>query len=97
MGQDEDFEEAKAKALKIGASKVYVEDLKQEFVTDFIFPAVKGNAIYEGKYLLGTSLARPLIAKKQIEPMLFRDARRTPSATSPFTEPASRITGTAKN
>jgi len=67
LGQDEDFGEAEAKALKIGASKVYVEDLKQEFVTDFIFPAVKGNAIYQGKYLLGTSLARPLIAKKQIE------------------------------
>jgi argininosuccinate synthase len=67
VGQDEDFEAARKKALKIGASKVYVEDLKREFVTDFIFPAIKANAIYEGRYLLGTSLARPIIAKRQIE------------------------------
>jgi len=67
VGQNEDFNAAKEKALKIGASKVYVSDLKKEFVTDFIFPALKANAVYEGKYLLGTSLARPLIAKKQIE------------------------------
>ena len=67
LGQKEDFKAAKEKALEIGASKVYIEDVKKEFVTDFIFPALKGNAIYEGKYLLGTSLARPLIAKKQIE------------------------------
>ncbi len=67
VGQDDDLEEAKEKALKIGASKVYVEDLKEEFVTDFIFPAIKANAIYEGRYLLGTALARPVIAKKQIE------------------------------
>src|SRR3989339_780844 len=67
VGQNEDFKAAKEKALKIGASKVYIEDLKKEFVTDFIFTAIKANAIYEGKYMLGTSLARPLIAKKQIE------------------------------
>ncbi len=67
VGQNEDFKAAKEKALKIGASKVYIEDLKKEFVTDFIFPAIKANAVYEDKYLLGTSLARPLIAKKQIE------------------------------
>lgn len=67
VGQKEDFKAAKEKALKIGASKVYVEDLKKEFVTDFIFPAIKANAIYENRYLLGTSLARPLIAKRQIE------------------------------
>src|SRR3989338_5860405 len=66
LGQQEDFKAAKEKALKLGASKVYIEDVRKEFVTDFIFPAVKGNAIYEGKYLLGTSLARPLIAKAQI-------------------------------
>src|SRR3989338_8984408 len=65
VGQKEDYDAAKKKALKLGASKVYIEDLKKEFVTDFIFPAIKGNAIYEGKYLMGTSLARPLIAKKQ--------------------------------
>ncbi len=67
VGQEDDFEEAKQKALNLGASKVYIEDLKEEFVTDYIFPAVKANAIYENRYLLGTSLARPLIAKKQIE------------------------------
>lgn len=67
VGQNEDFEAAKKKALAVGASKVYIEDLKKEFVTDFIFPAIKANAIYEGRYLLGTSLARPLIAKRQIE------------------------------
>ncbi len=67
LGQNEDLGAAKEKALKAGASKVYIEDLKKEFITDFVFPALKANAIYEGKYLLGTSLARPLIAKKQIE------------------------------
>jgi len=67
VGQDDDFAEVKKKALAIGASKVIVEDLKEEFVTDYIFTAVKCNAVYEGRYLLGTALARPLIAKKQIE------------------------------
>ena len=67
VGQQEDFAAAKEKALKVGASKVYVEDLRREFVTDYIFPAIKANAIYEGRYLLGTSLARPVIAKKQME------------------------------
>jgi argininosuccinate synthase len=67
VGQEEDFGEAEKKALSIGASQVYVEDLKTEFVTDYIFQALKANAIYEGRYLLGTSLARPLIAKHQIK------------------------------
>ena len=67
VGQQEDFNAAKEKALKVGATNVYVEDLKKEFVTDFIFPAFSANAVYEGRYLLGTSLARPLIAKRQIE------------------------------
>ena len=67
VGQKEDFEAVKEKALKVGASKVYIEDLKKEFVTDFIFPAIKANALYEGRYLLGTSLARPIIAKRQVE------------------------------
>jgi argininosuccinate synthase len=67
VGQNEDFDRVHEKALATGASKVYVEDLKEEFVTDYIFPAFKANAIYEGSYLLGTSLARPLIAKRQIE------------------------------
>lgn len=67
LGQGEDLEEAREKALRTGASKVYIEDLKEEFVTDFVFKAIKSAAVYEGSYLLGTSLARPLIAKKQIE------------------------------
>jgi argininosuccinate synthase len=67
IGQKDDFKAVQNKALKTGASKVYIEDLRKEFVTDFIFPALHGNAIYEGRYLLGTSLARPLLAKKQIE------------------------------
>jgi len=67
LGQGEDIEGIKEKALKIGASKVYVEDLKEEFVKDYIFPMLRANAVYEGSYLLGTSIARPLIAKKQIE------------------------------
>ncbi len=68
VGQEgEDFEEVKRKALKCGASKVYVEDLKREFVTDFIFPSIKANALYEGRYLLGTSIARPCIARAQIK------------------------------
>ena len=58
VGQDDDFEAAEKKALTLGASRVYIEDLKETFVTDFIFPAIKANAVYEGKYLLGTSLAR---------------------------------------
>lgn len=67
VGQKDDFEAIEKKALKTGASKVYTEDLKEEFVTGFIFPALRGNASYEGRYLLGTALARPLLAKKQIE------------------------------
>ena len=67
VGQKEDFEAVAAKARATGASKVYVEDLKNELITDYVFAAVKANAIYEGRYLLGTSLARPLIAKRQIE------------------------------
>lgn len=67
VGQDdsEDFDAIRAKALKCGASKVYIEDLRKEFVTDFIYPAIKCNAIYESRYLLGTSIARPCIAKAQ--------------------------------
>lgn len=66
VGQEDDFEAAKKKALALGASNVTIDDLKTDFVTDFIFPALKANAVYEGKYLLGTSLARPIIAKGQI-------------------------------
>ncbi|MBI1300182.1 MAG: argininosuccinate synthase [Alphaproteobacteria bacterium] len=67
VGQEEDFNAARAKAEKLGAAKVYVEDLKKEFVEEYIFTAIKSQAIYEGRYLLGTSVARPIIAKRQIE------------------------------
>jgi len=67
VGQKEDFKAVREKAFNIGASKVYIEDLKKEFITDYIFPAIKANAIYENRYLMGTALARPVIAKRQIE------------------------------
>jgi argininosuccinate synthase len=67
VGQEEELTGLREKAIKTGASKVYIEDLKEEFAKDFIFLALKANAIYEGTYLMGTSLARPLIAKRHIE------------------------------
>jgi len=67
IGQEEELDNLEEKALKTGASKVYIEDLRESFVNDYVFPAFRANAIYEGQYLLGTSLARPLIAKRQIE------------------------------
>jgi len=67
VGQAEELKGLKEKALKTGASKIYIEDLREEFARDFIFFAIKANAVYEGNYLMGTSIARPLIAKKQIE------------------------------
>lgn len=67
VGQNEDMEAVKAKAMSIGASKIYIEDLKKELITDYIFPAFAAGVIYERRYLLGTSLARPITAKKQIE------------------------------
>ena len=67
LGQGEELEPLREKAIKTGASKIYIEDLREEFVRDYIFPILRANAIYEGTYLLGTSIARPLIAKKQIE------------------------------
>lgn len=66
IGQKEDWAAVKAKGLATGAEKVIVSDLREEFVRDYIFPAFRANAIYEGSYLLGTSLARPLIAKEQV-------------------------------
>jgi argininosuccinate synthase len=67
LGQEEDLEGFARKAERVGAAKVTVEDLREEFVRDFVYPAVRANAVYEGGYLMGTSLARPLIAKKQLE------------------------------
>ena len=67
LGQDEDYELVKAKAEKQGTKEIFIEDLKDEFVSDYVFPMFRANPLYEGYYLLGTSIARPLIAKKQIE------------------------------
>ena len=67
VGQEEDYEYLKKKAVNCGASKLYVEDLREEFITDYIYPAMRAGAKYEGKYLLGTAYARPLIAKRMIE------------------------------
>jgi len=67
VGQKEELDGLEAKAVNTGASKIYIDDLQEEFARDFIFPALRANAIYEGTYLLGTSLARPLIAKRQVE------------------------------
>ncbi|MBN2569464.1 MAG: argininosuccinate synthase [Deltaproteobacteria bacterium] len=67
LGQKEELDGLEEKALNTGARKIYIEDMAEEFVRDFVFPALRANAIYEGNYLLGTALARPLIAKKQIE------------------------------
>ena len=67
VGQAEELDHLEEKAIATGASKIYIDDLREEFVRDFVFTALKANAVYEGTYLLGTSIARPLIAKRQIE------------------------------
>ncbi len=67
VGQGEELSPLNEKAIASGASKIYIEDLTQEFVTDFIYPTLKAGAVYEGKYLLGTSMARPIIAKRLVE------------------------------
>ena len=67
IGQGGEIEDARDKAEKLGVKNIFIEDLKDEFVKDYIFPMFRANAIYEGYYLLGTSIARPLIAKRQIE------------------------------
>jgi len=67
LGQGDELAQIREKALKTGASKVYIDDLKEEFVRDFVYPMFRAHAIYEGHYLLGTSIARPLIAKRQME------------------------------
>ena len=67
LGQGEELEPARAKAKAMGAKEIYIEDLREEFVREYVFPMFRANALYEGAYLLGTSIARPLIAKRQIE------------------------------
>ena len=67
IGQGEELEPARQKAKKFGIKEIFVDDLREEFVRDFVFPMFRANAVYEGEYLLGTSIARPLIAKRQVE------------------------------
>src|SRR5690242_10978382 len=67
LGQGEELEPARKKAELLGVREIFIDDLREEFVRDFVFPMFRGNALYEGQYLLGTSIARPLIAKRQIE------------------------------
>ncbi len=67
VGQGEELEPLREKAIKTGASKIYIEDLREEFITGYIYPTLKAGAVYEGKYLLGTSFARPIIAKRLVE------------------------------
>src|SRR6201993_5271483 len=67
LGQGEEIEPARKKAEMMGAKEIFIEDLREEFVRDFVFPMFRANTLYEGVYLLGTSIARPLIAKRQIE------------------------------
>ncbi len=67
VGQGEELDHLNEKAIKTGASKIFIEDLTEEFITDFIYPTLKAGAVYEGKYLLGTSFARPIIAKRMVE------------------------------
>ncbi len=67
IGQGEELEPARAKAEKYGVREIYIEDLQEEFVRDFVYPMFRANTVYEGEYLLGTSIARPLIAKRLIE------------------------------
>ncbi len=75
LGQGEELEPARKKAELLGIKEIYIDDLREEFVRDFVFPMFRANAVYEGVYLLGTSIARPLISKRQIE-IAARDRRR---------------------
>ena len=67
LGQGEEVEPARAKAESLGIKEIYVDDLREEFVRDYVFPMFRANTVYEGEYLLGTSIARPLISKRLIE------------------------------
>ena len=77
LGQGEELEPARAKAEMMGVKDIYIEDVREEFVRDFVFPMFRANAVYEGLYLLGTSIARPLISKRLIE-IAFDDVPRIP-------------------
>ena len=79
MGQGTELDGLEEKALKTGASKLYIEDLKEEFIQEYVYPTVQAGAVYENKYLLGTSFARPIIAKRIVE--IAKPRAQTPSAT----------------
>src|SRR6516164_3482532 len=74
VGQEDELQGLQEKAIRSGASKCYVEDLRHEFVTEYLWPLVKSGAMYEGKYLLGTAIGRPLLAKRQVEVALAEGA-----------------------
>ena len=82
IGQEEELRGLKKKALRTGASKIYIDDLQEEFARDFIFPMMQAGAIYEGQYFLGTSIARPLIAKRMVEIAKLEKADAIAQATS---------------
>ncbi len=92
LGQGEELEPARKKAELLGCREIFVEDLREEFVRDFVFPMMRANALYEGVYLLGTSIARALIAKRQIE-----IARRPAPMPSPTARPARATTRSASS
>ncbi|WP_243310332.1 argininosuccinate synthase [Fundidesulfovibrio agrisoli] len=75
LGQDEELDGLEEKALRTGATKAYIDDLREEFAKDFVFPILRAGAVYEGRYLLGTSIARPLIAKRMVEIALKEGAQ----------------------
>ena len=78
VGQEEELDGLEEKAIATGASKCYIDDIREEFARDFIFPMMQANAIYEGTYLLGTSIARPLIGKKLVEIVRKENAEKFP-------------------
>ena len=82
VGQGTELDGLEEKAIKTGASKLYILDMKEEFITDFIYPTLKAGAIYEGEYLLGTSFARPIIAQKIVEIALKEGADATTRSAS---------------
>jgi hypothetical protein len=83
LGQGEELEPARKKAELMGVKQIFIDDLREEFVRDFVLPMFRANALYEGQYLLGTSIARPLIAKRQIEIARRRGRRRRRLPTAP--------------
>ena len=93
VGQEEELDGLEEKALRTGASQIFIDDLREEFARDFIFPMIQAGAIYEGQYFLGTSIARPLIAKRMVEIAKSGKGRRR----SPTARPAKATTRCASN